>query len=70
MWLTTLPDIVIDDSHIVRVREYMDRGNWSYTLYRTGKKWRKLRSIQHYLTPQAAEQAARTWLSNQKHLSM
>ena len=67
MPLITRPDVKLGE-YIIRVQE-IEHHNWSYAVYKKGKKWRKLRSIGFYLTPEAAERAGRHWLANHLNLS-
>ena len=72
MALTKKQDVP-HNGYIVRVYEHIDIGNWAYTIYEVTsaygeqkQKWKRKRAMEHYLTSNAAEKAAKNFID--KHL--
>lgn len=68
--LTILPDAP-HNGYIVRVYEHIDKGNWAYSIYKVTsaegmekQSWKNIRAIEHYIKPEAAEQAAKNYIDN------
>lgn len=55
--------------YIIKTFEYIDKGNWAYSIYETNKgKWKRRRTMQHYITSEAAQKAAKNYINN--HLKL
>lgn len=51
--------------YYIKVYEHIDRNNWIYIIYEVkNDKWKRKRAMQHYLTEDAAMQAAKNYIDN------
>lgn len=62
---------IVHNGYTVRVYEHIDIGNWAYTIYKVTssydmdkQNWRRIRAMEHYTTPEAAEKAAKNFINN------
>lgn len=52
------------EGYQIKVYEHIDRDNWVYVIYEIKDgKWKRKRAMQHYITEDAALQAAKNFIN-------
>ncbi len=52
------------ENYQIKVYEHIDRDNWVYVIYEIKNgKWKRKRAMQHYITEDAALQAAKNYIN-------